>query len=411
MATHIDTLIIGAGQAGLALSYHLSAAGHDHVLLEGGGLGQRWIDRWDSLTLLSPNWMNGLPGGARHADPDGFLDRAAFISYLRDYARSFSAPVVERAHVTRVERSVRGFLVRAGGGDWLARRVVVATGDADLPHVPLTAPPGIPSLHAASYRRPELVPGPRVLVVGGGASGQQLALELARAGREVVLSVGRHSRAPRAYRGHDVFEWLQLLGDFDRTVDEVPDLEAAKRVPLFPVSGANGGEDLGLDRLQSLGVRLVGRLAGFDGRRALFADDLARNVAKADERLVKLLARIDAHPLVRGAPELPAPIVVPPAPRELDLGGSGAIVWATGFRRAYPWLRIPGALDERGEIVHRRGVTRVTGLYVLGLAFQYRRSSHFIGGVGQDAEFLAARIASSRRRRSTGLRPAYAASR
>jgi putative flavoprotein involved in K+ transport len=237
------------------------------------------------------------------------------------------------------------------------------------------------------------VPDGPVLVVGAGASGQQIALELRRAGREVLLAAGRHSRAPRRYRGRDVFEWAQILGDFDRTIDEMPDPEAARRVPLFPVSGANGGEDLGLDRLAAAGVTVTGRLLGFDGTRAVVADDLADNVARADRRLRKLLGRIDAHPLAAGREPEPVPdLVIPPGPGRVQLSRFGAIIWATGFRRSYPWLHVPGALDPGGEIAQRHGAARVPGLYTLGLAYQSRRSSHFIGGVGRDAEMVARRL-------------------
>jgi putative flavoprotein involved in K+ transport len=393
----VETVIVGASQAGLALSYHLGLDGHEHVLLEQGRVGQRWHERWDSLTLLSPNWMNRLPGAPAHDDPDGFLSRAEVIAYLERYARSLAAPVVEGVEVTRIESRGEGFRVDTTSGAWLASNVVLATGDAAEPYVPLSVPPEVFSLHSADYRRPELVPSGPVLVVGGGASGQQLALELARAGREVVLSTGRHSRSPRTYRDRDIFEWVELLGDFERTVDELPDLEAARRVPLFPLSGANGGEDLGLDRLAAHGVTIVGRLERLEGNRAAFADDLAVNIASAEGRLQKLLQRIDAHELARGtkADSLPE-VVLPAGPRSLDLGSFGAILWATGFRRRYPWLRAPGALDSHGELIQRQGATPVPGLYVLGLRYQHRRSSHFIGGVGRDAETVACRILGSR---------------
>ena len=393
----VDTVVVGAGQAGLALSHHLSRAGHEHVLLERGRVGQRWHERWDSLTLLSPNWMNRLPGVAAPGDPDGFVSRADVIDHLEAYARSFGAPVVEGVEVTRIERRGSSFRVETTDGVWLASSVVLATGDAADPYVPFPAPSELVSLHAADYRRPDLLPDGPILVVGAGATGQQLALELAVSGRPVVLSVGRHSRAPRRYRGRDIFDWLELLGDFDRAVDELPDLEAAKRVPLFPLSGANGGEELGLDRLAALGVTISGRLERFDGVRAVFAGDLAQNVAAADARLVKVLRRIDAHPLARGTDgSHPEPLALPAGPRSLDLDGFGAVVWATGFRRSYPWLRVEGALDRSGELVHRHGATRIPGLHVLGLAFQSRRSSHFIGGVGRDAETIARRIVGSR---------------
>jgi putative flavoprotein involved in K+ transport len=408
--SRVETLVVGAGQAGLALSHHLTAAGHEHVLLERGRVGQRWHERWDSLTLLSPNWMNRLPGEAEPADRDGFLPLAAFAARLDSYARSLAAPVAVGVEVERIERFGRGFRVSTTSGAWLARSVVLATGDAADPRVPLAVPQEPLSLHSSEYRRPELVPDGPVLVVGAGTSGQQLALELRQAGRDVVLAAGRHSRAPRRYRGRDIFEWAHLLGDFDRTVDELPDVAAAKRVPLFPLSGANGGEDLGLDRLAAAGVAVAGRLTGFDGRRAVFADDLAANVAAADARLRKLLQRIDAHPLAEGLePEPLSAVILPPAPRTLELRRFGAIVWATGFRRRYPWLCVPGVLDPRGEIVQRRGATRVPGLYVLGLAYQYRRNSHFIGGVGRDAEIVARSIVAGRAGRARERMPAVAA--
>jgi putative flavoprotein involved in K+ transport len=321
--------------------------------------------------------------------------------------------VLEGVEVIRIVRRGAFFRVETTGGAWIARSVVLATGDAAAPYVPFTAPPEIASLHSADYRRADLLPDGPVLVVGAGATGQQLALELSLAGREVVLSVGRHSRAPRRYRGRDIFDWLEVLGDFDRKVDELSNLEAAKRVPLFPLSGANGGEDLGLDRLAALGITITGRLESFDGLRAVFADDLAENVAAADARLVKVLRRIDAHPLARGTDGAhPAPLVLPRGPRTVDLEGFGAVLWATGFRPEYPFLRIDGALDPGGEIIQHHGTTRVSGLYVLGLAYQSRRSSHFIGGVGRDAETIAGRIVGRpvrRRRRRVGWRRTVAA--
>lgn len=409
----IETLIVGAGQAGLALSHHLQHAGREHVLLEQGRLGQRWHERWDSLTLISPNWMNRLPGSAAHADGNGFLSRREVIAYLERYARSYRAPVFEGVTVASIEHRDGGFDVETTAGAWHARNVVLATGDAAVPHAPLLAPAGLAALHAAEYRRPSQLPDGRVLVVGAGASGQQLALELQEAGRDVVIAAGRHSRAPRRYRDRDIFDWLQLLGDFDRTVDELPDLEAAKRVPLFPLSGAAGGESLGLDHLAERGVRVTGRLLAFDRDRAVFAPDLDDNTAAADARLAKLLRRIDSHPLAEGSPTEPVRTVALPAgPRTVNVRELAAVVWATGYRRRYPWLRVPGVLDEHGEMIHRRGVTQVPGLYVLGLAYQHRRSSHFIGGVGRDAEtlaqFIAASAAAGHRPLSTFSRPSAA---
>jgi len=293
-----QTLVIGAGQAGLALSRHLTLAGHPHVVLDRGRVGERWrSERWDSLTLLTPNWMNRLPGSAPHADTDGFLARDEYISYLDRYARSFGAPVHEGVTVRSVERSGEKFRVETDGRDWLAEKVVIATGDADLPQLPQAAdavPARVHTLHSSSYRSPGVLPPGGVLVVGAGPSGQQLALELRRAGREVVLAAGRHGQAPRRYRGRDIFHWLAELGELDRTVDELPDPAAARRTLSLPLSGGNGGEPLDLTVLQAAGVTLTGRLTGFSGSQALFADDLAANVAAAEQRMSQLLERIDS---------------------------------------------------------------------------------------------------------------------
>jgi putative flavoprotein involved in K+ transport len=409
MTLSTTTIVIGAGQAGLAVSSFLSVEEHDHVVLERGRIGQSWRDRWESLTLLTPNWLNRLPGGAAHDEADEFLHRAGFLAYLERYARSIEAPVVEGTAVVSVEPARRGFRIRTGRGDWLARNVVVASGACAVPHVPLAPPRGVASLHASTYRSADQLPAGTVLVVGAGASGQQLAAELRRTGREVVLAVGRHSRAPRSYRGRDIFEWLHLLGDMDRTVDEVPDLEAARRVPSFPLSGANGGEQLDLNALRDLGVAVTGRLLGFRSGRAIFGPNLAADVAKADDRLAKLLARMDAHSAAgSGDRDAIAPVELPKPMPSLTLRGVGAIVWATGYRRSYPWLRVPGVLDDSGEIPQRQGVTREPGLYVLGLPFQHRRKSHFIGGVGQDAEHVAREIVGRSQPTAVRLRAATA---
>lgn len=391
-----QTIVIGAGQAGLALSRYLTAARHPHVVLDRGRIAERWrSERWDSLTLLTPNWMNGLPGSAPHADTDGFLARDEYISYLDRYARSFGAPVHEHVTVCSVERAGERFRVRTRRRDWLAENVVVATGDADVPRLPPLAeavPAGIERLHSSAYRAPDMLPPGGVLVVGAGPSGQQLALELRRSGRHVVLAVGRHGRLPRRYRGRDIFCWLAELGELDRSIDELPNPAAARRTQNVPLSGRNGGEALDLTVLQASGVTLAGRLTGFAGSNALFAVDLEANVAAADQRMSQMLERIDSR--VNGTqlspPERFPALVLPPPLARLDLrqAGISTVLFATGYRRAYPWLQLP-ALDGDGELVHRHGVTPVPGLYALGLRFQRTRKSHFVGGVGEDAGLLA----------------------
>jgi putative flavoprotein involved in K+ transport len=307
--------------------------------------------------------------------------------------------VHEHVTVRAVERSGAAFRVDTDGGSWQARNVVVATGDSADPRIPpvaASAPRDLLQIHTNRYRNPAALPPGGILVVGAGPSGQQIAAELRRAKRPVVLAVGRHARMMRRYRGHDIFHWLRELGDLERTIDEVPDPAASTRTPSLPLTGANGGEQLDLAELDQLGVTIAGRLERFDGSRAVFSRDLQATVGDADRRMHRVLDRIDDHIEQAHAarwpygPDRVADVALPAGPPSLDLAADriSTVIWATGYRRIYPWLRLP-VLDRNGEIAHRRGITRVRGLYVLGLKFQHRRWSHFIGGVGADAAFIA----------------------
>jgi putative flavoprotein involved in K+ transport len=405
--SHADTVIIGAGQAGLALSRHLTLLGYDHVLLEQGRVGERWrSERWDSLALLTPNWANRLPGDAPAAEPDAYLSRTEFVLGLERYARSFGAPVRERTTVLSVVRSDGAFAIRTDRGDWTATSVVIASGDCAVPAVPWFAagvPAGVEHRHAARYASPESLQPGGVLVVGSGPSGHQIAHELASAGRDVVMAVGRHARIPRRYRGRDVWAWMHEMGDLSRTLDHL-DHDPRTRVPAtLPLDGRDGGRTLDLGILARAGVRIAGHLQGFTGRHALFSDDLAANAARADERLRRLLARIDAHVATRPdaaafAPaELIAPLQLAPSPASIDLEAAGisTVVWATGYRPHHPWLQVAVETGPNGRILHERGETAVDGLFVLGQRWQFRATSHQIGGVGEDAAHVAERIAAA----------------
>ncbi|WP_242337228.1 MULTISPECIES: NAD(P)/FAD-dependent oxidoreductase [Anaeromyxobacter] len=406
-----DVVVVGGGQAGLAASRCLQARGVDHTVLERGRVGERWrSERWDSLRLLTPRWQSRLPGFSyRGPDPDGFMSRREVIGYLEAYARSFAAPVEAGVAVHAVERDGDGYRVTADRGAWRARSVIVATGHCDRAHVPPLAaelPADVVQLVPARYRNPRALPAGGVLVVGASATGLQLADELHRSGRPVTLAVGRHVRLPRRYRGRDVMEWLDATGILDEGADAVADLEAARRQPSLQLVGRPDHRTLDLGVLLDEGVRLVGRVQGVEGGRVLLAEDLDETIAAAERRLARLLGRIEAHVAQSGAAAVPPPepiraISPPPAPRAIDLRADGirTVIWATGYRRSYPWLRVP-VLDERGEIRHAGGVTPAPGLYVLGLQFLRRRNSSFLDGVGKDAAVLVDHLATRLARRS-----------
>jgi putative flavoprotein involved in K+ transport len=400
-----DTIVIGGGQAGLAMSRSLTDRGVDHVVLERGRIAERWrSERWDSLRLLTPNWMSRLPGWRYDGpDPDGYMTAAEVTDYFARYAEASSAPVVEHCTVESVRAVADRFEVVTTCGVFGARHVVIATGWCDRPWVPAMArrlSTGITQVTPSDYRNPSSLPQGGVLVVGASATGVQLADELRSAGRDVVLAVGSHSRLPRRYRGMDVFWWLDRIGSLDRTIDEMPDPARARQEPSLQLVGRPGGRRLDLGTLQRSGVRLAGRLDAVDGRRVRFAGDLPVTIANADRRMTRVLADIDTHIAATGltgevlAPDPPRNILATTSPDELDLRRSGieTVIWATGFRRSYPWLHLP-VLDATGEIRQRRGVTPMAGLYVLGQRFQHFRSSNFIDGVGRDAAFVAHHLA------------------
>lgn len=401
----VDTVIIGGGQAGLAMSRCLSHRRIEHVVLERGAVAERWRrERWDSLTLLTPNWMTRLPGFRYDgSDPDGYMRRGEVVALLTRYATVSRAPVVTGVNVTAARWRADRFDVVTEGESWTARQIVVATGHCDRPHVP-SAAQGAPTwLHQTvptAYRAPRNLPPGGVLVVGAAATGMQLADELLRAGRRVVVAVGKHTRMPRLYRGRDVFEWLARTGALRESATAVRDVEASRAQPSLQLVGRATHDSVDLRGLAARGATVVGRFAGFDGHRALFADDLVSSVRASDAKLADLLRRFD-----RAAGRKPSPAFVPhwPAfadarPRSLDLRAAGitSVLWATGYRRRHEWL--PDAVrDPRGEIRHVGGVTPLPGLFVLGLPFQRHRSSSFLDGVGLDAQYLAERIAANLR--------------
>ena len=399
----IDALVIGAGQAGLAASHELARLGIGHAVLERGSVAERWrSERWDSLRLLTPNWMTLLPGYAYAGPhPDGFMSLPEIIEYLAGYAAALGAPVHEQTEVTALRPLGETWQVESTAGCWRARSVVIATGHCGVPAVPHFATALSPSLHqlpASSYRRPSALPPGGVLVVGAAASAVQIAEELRLSGRQVWLSAGRHTRAPRSYRGRDIWWWMHHVGLLEDRAEDQRDLRRAATQPSLQLAGGLPRRDLDLGALQEMGVRVLGRAIGADGTRMRFADDLPVNVAGAQKPMESMLARIDVAADALGAPQQgwpTPPTGFAPTPPEIDLMAEGirSIVWATGYRHDHGWLRVPGLLDDAGEVRHRGGIAAIRGVFLLGLSFMRRRSSSFLGGVGIDAAVIAGEVA------------------
>jgi putative flavoprotein involved in K+ transport len=389
--------IVGAGQAGLAMSRCLTEQSVDHVVLERGQVANSWrTERWDSLRLLTPNWLSRLPAWHyRGEDPDGYMSATEVAAHL-------DAPVRTGTTVCSLHPSSSGYTLATDAGAWRCRSVVVATGAASTPRIPAVhaqLPGHVVQRSSLDYRNPEALPEGAVLVVGASASGVQIADELRRSGRRVLLAVGDHVRMPRSYRGMDIHWWLDAIGVHDERHDEVEDIDRARRLPSLQLVGTPEGRTLDLNALAAGGVELLGRLAGTQGHHGLFAGSLANFVASADLKLGRLLDRIDTFVAEHGlepefeAPWRPDPTRIGSPATRVDLRPVSTVIWATGFRPRHPWL--PGhLLGRRGEIRHCGGIMAEPGLYVLGLPFLRRRKSSFLDGVGADAAELSQHLRS-----------------
>jgi putative flavoprotein involved in K+ transport len=411
----VETVVVGAGQAGLLMSDLLRAAGREHLVLDRRpALGGGWQDRWDAFRLVGPNWTTSMPSHPYAGDdPDGFMTRDELIAFFRAYAAAIDAPVELETDVTRLRalepadgRGAARFRLTTSRGDIDARDVIVAGGPFQVPHVPAIAgdfDPAIRQVHAHTYRNPESLEPGGVLVVGTGQSGVQLVEELVEAGREVTLAVGHCWRAPRWYRTKDIFWWLRMLGTRGREVgaglppaDQLPDPRA--RFACNPhVSGHGGGHDTNLRKMGAEGVRLVGRLVAADGTRVRFAPDLAANLAYADtwfgDRVKGLCDRFaSAIELDLPADELAQYAFDPPEVAELDLRAEGiaTVLWTSGYRPGFGWVELP-VIDELGLPIQRDGTTSVPGLTFLGTPWLVDMTSGNLLGLVRDAEELATR--------------------
>jgi putative flavoprotein involved in K+ transport len=403
MNQRVETVVIGAGQCGLAMSACLRDAGREHIVVERGDVAQAWRERWDSLTLLSPNWFTRLPkyayGGS---DPDGFMGRDEIVRFFLDYAVLLQTPLdrgFDVVSITPRDGSGRMIVAAADGRAYHTDNVVVAIGgyhEPKIPSVSETLPPAVAQVHSLHYRNPEQLPDGAVLVVGAGASGQQIAEELLRAGRTVYLAVGTHNKLPRRYRGRDVIWWMEQLGTFDATVGSLPSYEAAMRKPSVSLTGVEGGHDLDLTELERDGMILVGRIAGAEGSRLSFAADLQKALTEGEKVYTDFVASVDRH-IETHKLDAPAPDARPQgldrsnrkaiATLDLTCAGIGTIIWATGFNRNFDWIESP-AVAPGCDPVHARGISTQPGLYFLGLRWLYTRRSNFIDGAGADAAYL-----------------------
>lgn len=401
----VEVLVVGAGQAGVAMSEHLTQAGIPHLVLERDRIAERWrTRRWDSLVANGPAWHDRFPGMEFAGNPDAFPGKDAVADYFVAYADKIAAPIRCGVAVTEVCRnpSGAGFQVKTTSGPMDARYVVAATGPFQRPVMPAVVPAseGIMQLHSADYRNPNQLPPGAVLVVGAGSSGAQIAEELLQSGRKVTLSIAAHGRPPRSYRGRDFVWWLGVLNKWD--VEAPPD---TKHVTIA-VSGANGGRTVEFRRLAAKGMMLVGRATGFRNGAMSFAPDLAANLARGDADYLSVLDLADTWALRNGAdlPLDPQARDIPPDPDcvtnpvlSLDLADAGitSIIWATGYAPDFGWLKVD-AFDPSGRPRHQRGVSSEPGVYFLGLPWQTRRGSAFIWGVWHDAKHLAGHIATQR---------------
>jgi putative flavoprotein involved in K+ transport len=406
----VEVVVVGGGQAGVAMSEHLGSAGVPHVVLERGRIAEKWRSgRWDSLVANGPAWHDRFPGLEFDGDPGAFVPKEQVADYFEAYARMTGAPVRCGVEVTSVQKNpgAPGFRVETSQGAIDARFVVAATGPFQVPVIPPIVPAdaGVTQIHSAGYRNPEQLPAGNVLVVGAGSSGVQIAAELEQSGRRVYLSVGPHDRPPRRYRGRDSVWWLGVLGKWDAATPP----EGAEHVTIA-VSGADGGHTVDFRDLAAQGITLLGSTTSFGAGTpssggsgtVRFAADLRDNIAAGDANYLSVLDEADAYIALNGLdlPEEPAARLFGPEPGcvtnpllELDLAAAGvtSIIWATGYATDFGWLKVD-AFDPNGRPRHQRGVSSEPGVYFLGLPWLSRRGSSFIWGVWHDAKHIADQI-------------------
>ena len=402
MLEKIDTIIVGGGQAGLAISYHLKQRGLEHVILEQADqIAEVWRNRWDSFTLITPNWMVRLPGAEYEGNhPDDFMARDDVVDYLEEYVEKFELPIRYGHRVISIQSNDVGYVIKTDKGDIKANNAVVATGMYQMPKTPKFhdhLSHNIDQLHSSDYRNPEVLPEGGVLVVGSAQSGAQIAEELYQSGRNVYLSVSNAGRFPRRYRGKDITCWLDEMG-FEITADELPSSNS-KFEGSSHGTGKDGGHTINLHQFARDGVVLLGRIDSAQKDKIFLAPNLKENLAKADETEANLVNQVDEYIKEKG---LVVPIEILPELRdgykadlihELDLKSVGItnVIWATGYKFDFSIVNLP-VFDEDGYPVQKRGVTEYPGLYFIGLPYLHNSNSGTLFGVGDDAKHVASEI-------------------
>ena len=399
----VHTMVVGGGQAGLAMSEHLSLQGVNHVVLEKDRIAERWRTfRWDSLVMNGPAWHDRFPSKEfSDSGPDEFPGKESVASYFEEFAEQISAPIRCGVEVLSAERSGKGFTVKTTDVEYEVENIVAATGPFQIPVIPPVVPQtdGLVQMHSSDYRNPDQLADGAVLVVGAGSSGAQIADELLRSGRDVYLSVGPHDRPPRSYRGKDFVWWLGALGKWQMKTPP-----AGREHVTISVSGAYGGRTIDFRQFAERGMKLVGMTQSCEDGVLSFASDLASNVTEGDENYLSLLAEADEYIEENGLnfPEEPEAKIIGPDPEcmknpilsvNLEEAQISTIIWATGFVQDFSWLRVD-AFNENGQPEHKDGVSKEPGVYFVGLPWLSMRGSSFIWGVWEDAKFLAGHIAS-----------------
>ena len=404
MSSCVETIVVGGGQAGLSASWYLKKAKFEHLILDRGSIGDSWRNRWDSFCLVTPNWCCKLPGFPYDGeDPQGFMLRDEIVDYIERFARSFAPPIHGNVEVNRITASKRSarFELDTSEGIYHARNLIIATGTHQHPVIPAwdtRLPERIKRLHTADYRNPQEFPPGAVLVVGSGQSGCQVVEDLIRAGRRTHLCVGKAGRIPRRYRGHDILEWDEITGYFDLPVDEHPMGHDIRFLAHPHLTGRDGGHSIDLRQLAIDGVELYGKLLDVEGEAAILADDLIENIEYADRFCRQNTADIDEY-IGRTGMNAEQPDLVeinwsPAAPRptlNLHDAGISTVVYATGFHRDFSWIELP-VFDDHGYPRYERGVTRLPGLYFVGLHWMYTQGSGLFYGIGKDAEHVVDHI-------------------